>query len=132
MPRRPKPIPKLKKKAVKVQLYSWRLQTPGPMNCPSSLTALQAFFLLFNSTVIKGIVDETIHYAQQKGVKDFTFSAEDFCVYLAVLLAMCLHPCPRLQDYWKKSDIFGTPFIYNLIPRERFLLIHQWLHFDIL
>lgn len=131
MPRRPKKV-KLHKKKVHVADYPFRWYIPGPSQCPPTLTALEAFFLLFNTHVIDEIIADTIRYTTQQGVKEFTFVPADFCTYVAILLAMCLHPAPKLRDYWSHEPLLNSPFIFNLMGRKRFEQIHTWLHFDIL
>jgi hypothetical protein len=55
--------------------------------------------------------------------------------YFAVILAMSVAPSPSFPDYWKTEhhgdNVLGNKFVRNRISRDRFLLIHRCLHFDL-
>ena len=134
MPRRPpKPINHLHRRKVRVRQYAYSNNPSGPSTeCPGTASVLQAFLLLYNTYIIKAIVDDTIRYAHQHQDNTFTFTQEDFIAYIAILLAMCMRPAPRLRDYWSEDPLLNHPFIYGLMGRKRFETIHKWLHFNIL
>jgi len=65
MPRKPKANKaRLLHKKVRVTRFPFHMK-PGPVNCPESLTALEAFLLLFDEGLISAIIADTIRYALQ-------------------------------------------------------------------
>jgi len=49
--------------------------------------------------------------------------------FFGILLYMGIVKKPSLKDYWSKNNLFGTPFLNDLMSLDHFLQIRKNLHF---
>jgi len=49
--------------------------------------------------------------------------------FFGILLFMGIVKKPSLKDYWAKNDLFGTPYLNDLMSLDHFLQIRRNLHF---
>lgn len=67
-------------------------------------------------------------FAEQKGV-DFPFCVEELA-FIAKNIAMGLIRLPQIRDNWKRSETLKTLWFPSILPPDRFLLIHHYLHLN--
>jgi len=85
--------------------------TPGPRNCPPTLTVLEAFSIIFPHSLLQHLVDDTNSYASQHQQHQqlTSITKEELCMYFAILLAMSMKTAPSMKDHWKGDSLLGTP-----------------------
>ena len=90
-------------------------------------TPVQCFDSMYNSDIIRLLVDMLNKYALQKN-HILNVTEEEMKVYLAILL-LTGYLTPRyIRMFWEtKSDVHNE-LVANSIRRNRFLEIHQYLH----
>ena len=60
--------------------------------------------------------------------KDVT--KEEIRLYLGILILMGIIDKPSLQSYFSRHPLLNTPIFYEIMKRDRFLLILKFLHFS--
>lgn len=102
---------------------------PGPklVYCPQ--TALEAFNIMFPSTLVAHIVAETVRYARTQD-ESFTLSAETFLLWLASLILAGIDQRPSWKDYFTINPLLPQPIIFQLFSRKAWLDIWGYLHLD--
>ena len=55
---------------------------------------------------------------------------DEIRAFLALLLAMGLVEQLDIQEYWTTHEVTSTPFFKTVMPRDRFLLLFTFLHFN--
>lgn len=95
----------------------------------NNVTPLRVFEAVtqFNE-LISLIKSQSELYAQQKGV-NFAVNEEELKAFFGVNYVMSYHKLPRLRDYWSTEPDLGVPFIMNIMTRDRFFEIRNYLHF---
>jgi len=92
MPRKPKANKaRLRHKKVRVPRFPFHVK-PGPVNCPESLTALEAFLLLFDEGLISAIIADTIHYALQSFLQCVSIQHQQSRIIGKITTLSCLVP----------------------------------------
>ena len=93
----------------------------------------EIFLLLFTSSILEHILQQTNRYAQECLGEPFStwqlVTVEDLCTYIGFMILMGLVPLPSIQDYWKKDPNFHYSPVADRISRDRFLDIYRYLHF---
>jgi len=99
--------------------------TPGPRNCPPTLTVLEAFSIIFPHSLLQHLVDDTNSYASQHQQHQqlTSITKEELCMYFAILLAMSMKTAPSMKDHWKGDSLLGTPQM-----ESRFIFLLEQLH----
>jgi len=109
-----------------------------PVNIlPAESTALDFFNLVFPQNVLELIVLETNRNAEQKqakaGVVDKNWTpvnTDDIKAYLAIRFIHGIKTLPSERHYWSNNDILRVRKVQNIMPRNRYLKINQYLHFN--
>lgn len=57
-------------------------------------------------------------------------TAAEMKLFLAMSMLMGVIYKPSIEMYWSKSTLLATPGIASLMPRNRYCLILQFLHFN--
>ena len=106
--------------------------TTGPRGIIPSLVK-EVFFLIFTSSLLEHIVEETNRYAAEcMGEKFNTWqhtTVDELCAYMGFMLLMGIVNLPSIYDYWKRDEIFHYSPIAGRISRDRFFELHRYLHF---
>ena len=92
------------------------------------LSRREAFELFFNEELVRKIISETNKYGATNA--DFVPVTDDeLKVFIALHILMSLIHKPTIQSYWTKEKSTDTPYIKNVIPRNRVIYIAKNLHF---
>ena len=95
---------------------------------------LHSFLLIFTTTILQWIVDQTNLFALQcMGEEKFDtwqqVSVEEIMAYMGFMILMGIVKLPSISDYWKRNEIFHYELIASRITRDRFFEIQRYLHF---
>ena len=110
---------------------------PGiKVKVPEEATSDFFFNLIFGYEMVDLIVRETNRYARQKLAnnarlekwKDTT--REEVKAYLGICLVMGINNLPRLAMYWSSDPFIGNTGIQNVMTKNRFEELSQYLHFS--
>lgn len=94
------------------------------------LAPIELFKFFFSEEFVQFICDETIKYAAFKGDHTFFVSTGEMYVYFGILILSGYNKLPSRRMYWeRKSDTYNH-LVSNSISRDRFELIHRYLHFN--
>ncbi|KAK3735138.1 hypothetical protein QZH41_000008 [Actinostola sp. cb2023] len=94
------------------------------------------FSAVFGEESFRLIVEETNRYARQKLVnkpqrlakwRDVT--VVEMKAYFGLCIMMGINVLPKVADYWSTDPFLGNEAIRNVMPRNRFQEISQFLHF---
>ena len=108
---------------------------------PQNPTAHDFLTLYLSDEIVDLIVCETNRYAEQhiqrnvipphSPVRTWTpTSRDEMLSFLGLSILMGLVYKPRLYMYWSGDEIFRTPLFGQVMPRDRFLLLLRFLHFN--
>ena len=105
----------------------------GP-TVPIPSSVLGTFQLLFTTTLMQYIVDQTNFYALQcMGDEPYStwtkVTLEELNAFFGFMILMGIVRLPALSDYWSKDNMLRYGAIADKISRDRFLDIHRYLHF---
>ncbi|CAF1621297.1 unnamed protein product, partial [Didymodactylos carnosus] len=101
---------------------------------------LDFFKLFFNQELIQIIVNETNKF--QASASDACKSSlshqakwsptdsQEIYLFLATFMLMAHVRKHRIEDYWSTDHLIATPMFIDIMPRDRFLLILKFLHFN--
>ena len=114
------------------------LQVPLPDN-PSAIDFLQLFI---DDGLLDLLVGQTNIYANQNieanqnnrkpraRAKNWeNTNREEMIKFLALTLLMGIFQKPEYQLYWDQDPLLQTPFFSTVMPRARYLILLQFLHF---
>ena len=110
---------------------------PGiKVEVPEEATSDFFFNLIFGYEMVDLIVRETNRYTRQKLAnnarlekwKDTT--REEVKAYLGICLVMGINNLPRLAMYWSSDPFIGNTGIQNVMTKNRFEELSQYLHFS--
>ena len=103
---------------------------PGPTHLlPATATPIDFWDLLFPSSLMETIVEETNRYAQQQKTKGWTETTEEEVrAFFGMLTALGLHGLPSMTDIWSMDWIFGIPALAKFMTKNRFLQLWGNLH----
>jgi hypothetical protein len=104
-------------------------------------TILDCYQLFVNDDVLNLIVSETNDFAQQKLSKQNQgqksriskwqpTNNEEIRKFFSIILTMGLVREPKMDLYWSKDSMFHNSFIASIMPRDRFLLLLNCIHFS--
>ena len=95
------------------------------------------FNLIFSVELIDLIVRETNRYARQKLAGNNTRLAkwhdvtrQELKAYFGICLVMGINNLPRLAMYWSSDPLIGNTGIQNIMTKNRFEELSQYLHFS--
>jgi hypothetical protein len=74
------------------------------------------------------IVQQSELYTKQKGLP-FQTDAQKIRAFRGTNLVMGYHVLQSLRDYWSSDPYLQVPYIANVMPRKRFEVIRNALHF---
>ena len=109
---------------------------PGiKFNVPDNPSAISLFSQLFGDSVVDLIVTEMNRYARQKLAnspllrkwKDTT--NPEVKAYFGICIIMGLNNLPRIAMYWSTDPFIGNTGIQNVMTKNRFEELSQYLHF---
>ena len=109
--------------------------------CPPSSTPGDIFSLFFNDTILNKICQETNRYAEHflstsdlpphsRAHKWQATTVGEIRRLIGVVLAMGLIVLDDVTDYWSRDEVLQTNFFTVAMPRDRFLLLMKFLHFN--
>lgn len=94
------------------------------------LKPVDLFKMLFDEEFVQLICDESRKYATFKGVHSFSVSTREMYIYLGILLLSGYTKVPNRRNYWEtRADSYNC-LVSNSISRNRFEMIHRFLHFN--
>ena len=105
----------------------------GPAS-PIPACILLIFKLIFTSTLMESIVEQTNLYARQT-MGDLAYQRwtpvtdEELWAYLGFSILMAVNRLPSIGDYWKTDELFHYSPVAGRISRDRFYDISRYLHF---
>ena len=95
------------------------------------------FNLIFSDELIDLIVRETNRYARQKLAGNNTRLAkwhdvtrQELKAYFGICVVMGINNLPRLAMYWSSDPLIGNTGIQNIMTKNRFEELSQYLHFS--
>ena len=95
------------------------------------------FNLIFSDELIDLIVRETNRYARQKLAGNNTQLAkwhdvtrQELKAYFGICVVMGINNLPRLAMYWSSDPLIGNTGIQNIMTKNRFEELSQYLHFS--
>lgn len=95
-----------------------------------NLQPVDVFKKFFDEEFIQLICEEARKYAVFKGYHDLHISSEEMYKYFAILLVSGYCKVPSRRLYWEtKADTYNS-LVSNSMSRNRFELIHRYLHFN--
>lgn len=105
-----------------------------------SLTPLDVFSLFITDDILDKIVVETNRYAQQENLQFrrpksrrntwVPTNRDEIKLFFCIVISIGLVRLPHLNLYWSKKSLYHNQFISSIMPRDRFLLILRFLHFN--
>jgi len=91
------------------------------------------FLLLFTSSILEHIAQQTNQYTQECLGEWFSawqlVTVEELCAYIGFMILMGLVPLPSTRDYCRKDPTFHYSPVADRILCDWFLDIHWYLHF---
>ena len=105
----------------------------GP-NVPLRHTFLDIFHLLFTTSLLEVITQQTNLYAKQI-LSDSAFrkfnpiTTNELKAYIGFMILMVINNLPSLYDYWKKDPVYNYAAVASKISRDHFKEISRFLHF---
>ena len=96
-----------------------------------SMTPLQIFRKYFNEKMYAQIIEQTRMYAHQKNNINFSISAEDLDVFLAIILLSGYHQMPQQSMYWSQAQDCSIKIVSTNMSKNRFIEMKKFLHFKI-
>lgn len=90
----------------------------------------QLFELFLSDDVVDQIVAETIRYARQKNNHNFHLTSDELRAFFAFLIFTGYHKLPSERHYWSVDQDLGIQYIKDAMPRDRYLEIKRYLHFN--
>ena len=110
---------------------------PGiKVEVPEEATSDFFFNLTFGDEMVDLIVRETNGYAQQKLANNARLekwqdtTREEVKAYFGICLIMGINSLPRLAMYWSSDPFIGNTGIQNVMTKNRFEELSQYLHFS--
>ena len=104
----------------------------GPQ-VPIPSSPLQIFQLFFTMNIIEYIVEQSNLFASQcleeKYASWCEITCEEMIAYFGFMILMGIVRLPKIEDYWKKDEVYYYAPIASKITRERFREIARYLHF---
>ncbi|XP_030759059.1 piggyBac transposable element-derived protein 2-like [Sitophilus oryzae] len=92
------------------------------------IAPIDLFKLFFPEEFVQFICDETMKYVIFKGNHNFSVSTREMYIYLGILILSGYNKLPARRMYREtKSDTYNH-LVSNSISRDRFELIHRYLH----
>ena len=112
--------------------------TPGiKVAVPNESNAKVFFSLLFGDQAVDLIVHEINRYARQKLInkpaqldKWQDVTSEELRAYFGLCIIMVINSLPRIAMYWSSDQFIGNTGIQNVMTKNRFEAISQFLHFS--
>ncbi|XP_048586613.1 piggyBac transposable element-derived protein 4-like, partial [Nematostella vectensis] len=106
----------------------------GPTNIlPAEANATDFLEQPFPPDLIDLIVEETNRNARRKDA-DRTYwepvNASDIKIYLAIRLQQGIKSVPSERDYWATSPFLGVKSIKDVMSKNKYVKINQYLHFN--
>lgn len=95
-----------------------------------NLKPIDIFKRFFDEDFVQFICDETRKYATSKGFHNFHVSTREMYIYLGILLLSGYTKVPCRRNYWETRADCYNPLVSNSISRNRFEMIHRFLHFN--
>jgi hypothetical protein len=117
-------------------LYGVNRLAASDINAESSPFSI---FIHFFSQIFQIMLDETNHYFHQYMASKNTGSTsaqppditiEEMYSFFALVIQMGHNQHGSLEDYWSREEQYWTPFYLNVMPRDSFLHILRFLHFE--
>ncbi|XP_068720561.1 piggyBac transposable element-derived protein 4-like [Montipora capricornis] len=95
------------------------------------------FNLIFHLSIINLVVRETNGYAWKKLAntrirldKWQDVTAQDLCAYFGMCIIMGINSLPKIPMYWSSDSFIGNSDIQNVMTKNRFEEISQYIHFN--
>lgn len=132
--------------------YTWGNRPPTVTNFPFTKSKglkvyplgnepIDYFNLLFDDALLELIVNETNKYAIQVFLSGsgstssrITSWRDTNVIEIKIFIGLLFHTgsirMNRMEDYWKKSELFNVPFFRQYMSRNRFMLLLRTLHFN--
>lgn len=107
---------------------------PGACNIPFSQAdglskPWQYIDLFLSAAFVTNVVEKTNE--KLRSLSQPETNGDEISVYLWLRYYMGILNLPRLRLYWETDGIFGVPFVRDQLGRDRFLLLHANLSFDL-
>ncbi|XP_032230145.2 piggyBac transposable element-derived protein 4-like [Nematostella vectensis] len=102
---------------------------------PAVAGALDFFKLLFTDEIPEEIVLETNRNAAQKtrivsDPKWYATTKDELCAYFGIRFLQGIKSVPSERHYWSKNEFLSVKKIKDVMPRDRYLKITQYLHYN--
>jgi hypothetical protein len=122
------------------KLFQFQSNNCGISANLSGDSPLDLFKLFFDQKLIQIIVNETNKF--QANASDvyasslshqaqwFPTDFQEIYLFLASFMLMAHVRKYRIKDYWSTDHLIATPIFGDIMPRDRFLLLLKFLHFN--
>ena len=77
---------------------------------------------------MESITYQTNLYATQNHRRISVLTKSELYGFLGINIVMCYHQLPSWKDYWRNDQHLSVPFIFDVMPRNRFLQILSNIH----
>lgn len=113
--------------------------TTSGIKVPVHNEASEKFFfnLIFYLSIINLMVWETNRYARKKLANEQTrldkwkdVTAQELNAYFGMCIIMVINSFPRISMYWSSDSFIGNSGLQNIMTKNRFEEISQYLHFN--
>lgn len=117
---------KWRKKAMEQVETNWKSELPEVESLIG--TPLEYFMQFIDSEIVEKISEETNKYALQKGGTILKCTPNEIEQYIGCLLYFGVIKVPQFKMAWSKE--MRIPLIADVMPRNRFDKIKQFIHFN--
>nr|XP_023011723.1 piggyBac transposable element-derived protein 2-like [Leptinotarsa decemlineata] len=95
-----------------------------------NLQPIDIFKNFYDEEFMKFFCDESEKYAAFKGDHEFRLSSDELYKYFAILFLSGYCKVPNRRLYWETQPDTFNHLVSNSMSRNRFELIHRYLHFN--
>jgi hypothetical protein len=128
------------KRIFKPKLFNFQSNHCGITTNLDDHSPLDLFKLFFDQKLVQFIVDETNNFQANSSNESLSTSShqakwsrtnpEEIYLFLATFMLMAHVKKYKIKDYWSTDRLIATPVFGDIIPRDRFLLLLKFLHFN--
>ena len=103
----------------------------GPIDLGKILKPVELFLYYLPIDLWRDLRDYTNDEIQESGSQARLVSCHELKLYAAIILHMMINPNHRLKAYWSTDEEKRSPWIIQLMHRNRWFEIHQHVLFDL-
>ncbi|XP_038052932.1 piggyBac transposable element-derived protein 4-like isoform X1 [Patiria miniata] len=101
-------------------------------------TPMKVFFEYLTDEFFQKVAEQTNKYANDNGIVNVDghskmwsdTTPDEIRALVCLVILMGISPKPSLTSYWSRHPMIETPFFSKTMPRDRFLHLLRYLHFN--